>query len=248
VLVAAEAHYAAALQAALAGVQIVVGAAPTLPVGASVQVHATRLILAPPSADLGDERGAARHFAVHVWPADGVTRSFILPPGDDEVAEVEAPPGYPRRRGDDYRVDAGALQFTRPPAAAQAGVRALLLGTPARGFVERRPCELLLTISARASNGLDALADAVLAAVLIACVDLPELSASTGAVVRARLRRPVAAVLGATRRTEPLGDAVRARFDLELSLRGEAELHVALGAPDPVDRIKSVEPGAIDVG
>jgi hypothetical protein len=248
VLVAAEAHYAAALADALPDAQILVGAAPAVPVGASVQVHATRMILAAPSDDLGDERGPARHFAVHVWPADGATKKFILPDGDDEVAEVEAPPGHPRRRGDDYRVDAGALQFTRAPAAAQAGVRALLLGTPARGFVERRRCELLLVITARAPSGLDGLGEAALAAVLRACVDLPELAASTGAVVRARLRRPVAALLGVTRRTEPVGDAVRACYALELSLRGEAELHVALGAPDPVDRIKSVEPGAIDVG
>lgn len=247
-LVAAEAHYAAALQAALPDAQILVGAAPLVPVAASVQVHATRMSLAPPSDDMGDERGAARHFAVHVWPADGVARDFILPPGDAEVADVEAPPGYPRRRGDDYRVEAGAVRFARAPAAGQAGVRALLLGTPARGFVERRRCELLVTITARAPSGLDALGEAALAAVLTACVDVPDLGASTGAVVRARLRRPVAALLGVTRRVETIGDVARARCDIELLLRGEAELHVALGVPDPVDRIKSVEPGVIDVG
>ena len=35
---------------------------------------------------------------------------------------------------------------------------------------------------------------------------------------------------------------------LVLLLGGEVELHVAIGVPDPVDRIKSVLPGVVDVG
>ena len=127
-LAAAEAHYAAALQAALApGAAILFGPAPSVPVGASVQVLAEQLRLAQPSQDLGDERGAARHFTAQSWQGDGVTTSFPLPPGALEVAEVEAPPGFPRARGDDYRVDAGTLRFSRPPAMG-IGVRALQLG------------------------------------------------------------------------------------------------------------------------
>jgi hypothetical protein len=251
-LAAAEAHYAAVLSAALApGAQVLVGPAPAIPSGPSVQVHAGALRLAPASPDLSDERGAARHFVLHTWASDGVLTDFGLPPGAGEVAEVEAPPGRARVRGDDYRVDAGTLRFSRAPAAGDPGVRVLLLGDPARGFVERRACEL--TISLRARGGpdlaaLDALAEAALAAALRACVDLPELSAAAQPGVRARLRRPVAALLGVTRRIEVVGQIERLCCEIELLLRGEAELQVALGVPDPVDRIKSVEPGVIDVG
>ncbi|MBK9753604.1 MAG: hypothetical protein IPO88_08865 [Nannocystis sp.] len=247
-LAAAEAHYAAALQAALApGAAILSGPAPTIPAGASVQVLAEQLRLAPPSQDLGDERGAARHFTAQSWQGDGVTTSFPLPPGALEVAEVEAPPGFPRARGDDYRVDAGTLRFSRPPAMG-IGVRALLLGAPARGFVERRRGELTLRLRARAATGLDELAEAALAAALTACVDLPDLVAAATAGVRARLCRPVAFLVAVTRQRERVGEAERACVELEFLLRGEALLHVALGVPDPVDRIKSVEPGVVDVG
>lgn len=247
-LAAAESHYAAALQAALSpGAVILSGPAPTIPAGASVQVLAGSLRLAPPKEDSGDERSAARHFSVHSWPADGVLTSFPLPPGALELAEVEAPPGRVRVRGDDYRVDAGDLRFARPPAAATE-VRAALLGDPARGFLERRRGELGLRLLCRASAGLDALAEATLAAALLACVDLPDLTAAPSPGVRARLRRPVASLLAITRRSERVGDVDRAVCELEFLLRGEVELHVAIGVPDPVDRIKSVEPGVVDVG
>ena len=251
-LAAAQSHYAAALQAALApGATILSGPAPTIPAGASVQVLASSLRLLPPSDD-NDERGAARHFSVHTWPADGVATSFALPPAPPDapalaVAEVEAPPGHPRARGDDYRVDADTLRFARPPAAATL-VRAVLLGAAARGFLERRRGELTLRLRARASTGLDALADQTLAAALLASVDLPDLAAAASPGVRARLRRPLASLLTITRLGERVGDVERACVELEFLLRGEVELHVAIGVPDPVDRIKSVLPGVVDVG
>ena len=251
-LAAAQSHYAAALQAALApGATIVSGPAPTIPAGASVQVLASSLRLLPPTDD-GDERGAARHFSVHTWPADGVATSFALPPAPPDapalaVAEVEAPPGHPRARGDDYRVDADTLRFARPPAAATL-VRAVLLGAAARGFLERRRGELTLRLRARAAVDLDALAEATLAAALLASVDLPDLACAASPGVRARLRRPVASLLAITHQVERVGEVDRPCCELELLLRGEVELHVALGVPDPVDRIKSVEPGVVDVG
>ena len=251
-LAAAQSHYAVALQAALApGATILSGPAPTIPAGASVQVLASSLRLAPPGDD-NDERGAARHFSVHTWPADGVATSFALPPAPPDapalaVAEVEAPPGHPRVRGDDYRVDADTLRFARPPAAATL-VRAVLLGAAARGFLERRRGELTLRLRARAAADLDALADAALAAALLASVDLPDLACAASPGVRARLRRPLASLLAITQQLERIGEVERPCCELELLLRGEVELHVALGVPDPVDRIKSVEPGVVDVG
>lgn len=240
-LASAELHFAAALRALLApGIAVSTGPAPPVSLATSVQVSANRLSLATPSEDLGDERGSAREFSLHAWPGDGRTAVFRLPPGDAEVAEVEAPPGRPRRRGDDYFIEAGALRFVRPPAAP--GVRALLLGPPARGFVERRRGELTLILSVRAADRLDDLVAAALAAALRACVDLPALEASPADGVRLRLRRPVAALVGVSRGTERVGDGVRAGCDIELVVRGELELTVAAGLPEPVDRIARVDP------
>jgi hypothetical protein len=244
VLVAVETHFSTALTLALPGVQVLVGPAILVPAAASLQVLASRLSFAPTDPRADDERGASRLFTLHTWPADGINRQFTLPPGDLEVAEVESPPGFPRMRGDDYRIAAGKLVFQRPPTT---GVRALLLGAPARGFIERRPCELSLLLCARDPVDLDALATAALAAALRTCVDLPVLEAAPAAGVRMRLRRPVATLIGIERSAEPNGQSERARCDIKLLLRGEAELTVAVGVPDPVDRIAQALPGNIDV-
>jgi len=248
VLVSVESHFAAALRALLApGVHVITGPAPPVAVTASVQVTARRLGLAPASEDLGDERGGARHFTLQTWPCDGHSTVFALPPGDAEIAEVEAPPGRARHRGDDFFIEAGALRFVHPPAAGPAGVRALLLGAPARGFVERRRGELSLVLSVRAADGIDGIDElvaAALAAALRACVDLPAFEAAPTEGVRVRLRRPVAALVGVTRAS----DGMRAGCDIELVVRGELELTVAAGVPDPVARIATVAPGVLDLG
>jgi hypothetical protein len=242
VLASAEHHFAAALRAMLApGILVSTGPAAPVTLATSVQVAATRLGLAPPSEDLGDERGAARQFTLHTWPADGQATVFHLPPGDLEVAEVEAPPGSVRRRSDDYFLADGALRFVRPPAGPS--VRALLLGPAARGFVERRRSELTVLLTVRAADHLDELVAAALAAALRACVDLPALEASPAEGVRLRLRRPVAALVGVSRGTERLGDSTRSICGIELLVRGELELTVTAGLPGLVDRIARVEPG-----
>lgn len=238
-LAAVENHFVAALRPALLRTaQVSAGPADPKAHGATVEVWAERLTLADASEDLGDERGAARYFLLHTWPGDGKTAVFRLPGGDFELAEVEAPPGRPRSRGDDYVVEGGVIRFLRPPAASD--VRALLLERPARGFIERRRGALTVVLSLRAATGLEGLVDAALAAALRACVDLPAIEAEPASGVRVRLRRPVAALVGVARR-ERAGDSARERCDIELLVRGELEMTVVVGKPEPEDRIARVE-------
>jgi hypothetical protein len=251
VLAAVEAHFAAALKADLGqATPVLTGPLADLPTGSSVHVSAGRLALAVPPSDLVADRNSARLFTAHTWPSDGQQTGFPLPPGAGELAEVEAPPGRPRRRGDDFRVDAGALNFYRPPAAGQPGVKAMFLGQRAAGYHERRAGELALLITARAAAvaDLDALAAAALAAALKASVAPPTFEAPPVAGVRVRLLRAAAALSAVVRRTEARGDVALPRCDLEFVLRGEAELLIALGAPEPESIIAAVEPGAIDIG
>lgn len=250
-LPAVEAHFAAALQADLGqATPVVTGPLAAFPAGSSVHVAAGRLALAVPSPDLREGRGAARLSTAHTWTSDGQQTAFALPAGAGELAEVEAPPGRPRVRGDDYRVEAGALRFYRPPAAGQPGVKAMFNGQPAVGYQERRAGELPLVVSVRAATvaDLDPLVAAALAAALKATVAPPTFAAAPTAGVRLRLLRAAAALVGVHRRTEERDGAVKPRCDLEFVLRGEAELLIALGAPEPESIIAAVEPGAIDIG
>lgn len=238
-LAAVENYFVAVLRPALLRTaQVSAGPADPKARGATVEVCAERLTLAAASADLGDERGAARYFLLHTWPGDGKTVVFRLPGGEFEVAEVEAPPGRPRSRGDDYVVEGGAVRFLRPPAAD--GVRALLLERPARGFLERRRGEVALVLVVRTASNLDAVVEVVLASALRACVDLPALEADPPSGARVRLRRPVAALVGLTR-GDRAGDPTRTRCDIELLVRGELELTVVAGKPEPEDRIARVD-------
>lgn len=250
-LAALEAHFAAALQAALApAVQVVRGPAAAIPAGASVHVLAGRLALVLPTDDLARGRSGARRFVFRTWDSDGLARDFPLPPDAEELAEVEAPPGRLRARGDDFQRAPEGLRFYRAPAPGSPGVRAMLFGSPTQGFVERRACEAQLVLSARADTvpALDGLVAGALAAALTACVAPPILEDPPAAGVRTRLLRPIAALAGVTRRAEARGQVELPRADLEFALRGEVELIVALGAPEPTGIIKSVEPGEIDVG
>lgn len=250
-IAAVEAHFAAALKADLGqATPVLTGPVAAFPAGSSVHVAAGRLALAVPPSDLLDGRNGARLFSAHSWASDGQTSSFPLPDGAGELAEVEAPPGRPRRRGDDYRVDGGALEFYRPPAAGQPGVVAMFLGQRAAGYHERRAAELTLAITARAATveELDALLAAALAAALKASVAPPTFEGPPVAGVRVRLLRAAAALAALHRHSEQRGDAELPRADLEFVLRGEAELLIALGAPEPVSVIAAVEPGAIDIG
>lgn len=250
-LAAVEAHYANALAAALGqATPVLRGPAPAVPAGASAQVLAGELALVVPADDLTRDRNAARLFTSHAWDADGAATEFPLPQGSGELAEVEAPPGRPRRRGDDVRVEAAALRFYRPPAAGQPGVRAMFLGTRAEGFFERRPGELRLVIAVRADTaaGLDAALATALAAALRASAALPTFEGPPAPGVRARLLRAAAALAGVTRRAERRGQVDLPYGELALVVRGEVELLVALGAPEPQSVITAVEPGTIDVG
>ena len=173
-------------------------------------------------------------FKLKQWEDDGAT--FALPPGGGQLVEVESPPGRPLRRDDDYIVDGEVLRLLHPTTAT---VRALLVGPPARGFIERRPCALTLILSVRAKKRLDRLMESALAAALRASVDLPDLGGSVRLNARVRLRRPTAALVGITR-AEDAG-VRRPRCDIELLVRGELEMTVATGEADPAARIASVE-------
>jgi len=202
---------------------------------ASVLICADRLTLATASEDLSDERSAARMFTLSTWPGDGQTSVFPLPPGDTDVAEVEAPAGSPLRRDDDYIVDERELRLLRAPVHE---VRALLLGPPARGFVERRPAQMSLVLSVRASENLDQTVEHALAAAYRACVDMPALEGLLHDGVRVRLCRPVATLTGIS-----YGDAAadRSHCDIEFVVRGELEVTVTAGERQAVDLIEGVD-------
>lgn len=237
-LAAAEAHYAAALQAALApGATILLGPAPSVPAGASVQVLAEQLRLAPPSQD-GDDRGAARHFTTQSWQGDGVTTSFALPPGALEVAEESRPRPA-------SRASAATTTASTPARSASRGLRPWA-STCAPCCSAPRPAA---SSSVGAASSRCACGPAPRPASTSSprrrwpprsrpastCPTSPR-PRTTG--VRARLGRPIAFLVAVTRQRERVGDGERACVEIEFLLRGEVLLHVALGVPDPVDRIR----------
>jgi hypothetical protein len=182
---------------------------------------------------------------VHRWDADGQARDFVLPQGEPgEVLEVESPPGHPRRREDDYRVEGGTVRFYRAPAAGQGAVVATLRTGPAEGFHERRPCHGRLTLAAWAAElpRADELLERALAAVLVACVDLGTLEARhlEASGVRMRLLAPVLALEAVERTRVEASRRLAPKAEARLRLRGQLELTVAVGAEQPRSRIQSL--------
>lgn len=178
------------------------------------------------------------------WSADGTTRDFTLPADvTGEFLEVEAPPGHPLRRGEDYEVNGPTLRFYRAPAAGEQAVVATLRTGPAEGFHERRPCRLRLGVTAWAADypRADELLEKALSVVLARCSDVGTLEAANlGAGVRMRLVRPSVLLESLERARVQVGNRYAPKSTALLRLQGELELTVALGTPPPESRIEEI--------
>jgi len=173
----------------------------------------------------------------------------------ERILEIESAPGRLARRGDDYTLtvhkpteeEKGTgiemLTFYRPPA----GDFKLLLKVdpPTRGYQQRSPCRARLEISAWAAQ--ISLADELLtpavatALAMLADIDRFNLAGCADPGFTLRLLNP-RTDLGVLERAEIAGDQRLCRSTARLSLRGEWELTVALGAVPAEDRINRVIP------
>lgn len=213
----------------------------------SLVIHARKLsVLDPPPDDSRD--GEAFLFETITWAANGVTTNFTLPALQGTTYEVEAPPGQPVTRGDDYLVDGSVIRFYRPPAAANPGVLARVRTAAAHGYVRRRPCAITLEIT---SYGVDmALADEAFAIALqVALAQLtrvPRLAmpVAAGATVLLRVLEPRTTLVSIERTLLATKPRVVAGV---LRVEGELDAIVASGAPAPVSIIESIA-GEAQVG
>lgn len=240
-LYALENLLAAALRSALPGeVKVATGPSDEVPPQGEerVEVGASRLEVTLAGEDPLTVREAAFLFHVQRWSADGTTRDFTLPADvRGELTEVEAPAGHPMQRGQDYLVDGTTLRFYRPPAAGTDAVVATLRTGAARGFHERRPCLLRLSLRAWAADlaRADELLDRALAVVLTRGADLGTLEAAhLGGGVRMRLQRAAMLLENFERGRVQAGSRQAPRSTALLRVQGELELMVAQG-PAPAD-------------
>lgn len=247
-LVALENHLVAALGAtALEGVTVIGG--PWLPIGGGVVVvHARSLSLAPPGEEPPTD-DAAHELEVVGWESDGTTLDFEVPEQNlGELVEVEAPPHFTAARGDAYYFENRTIRFYRAPAAAKLGVLARLRGSATQGYKRRTPCRIELAISAWASEGAsaDQWLDLALQTALATLISLPNLEAGNfiGIPVWMRVLKARAWLLDIERRV----DASTALFETRarLELRGELDLLVAQGPPEPVGIIEGIA-GAMQI-
>lgn len=211
-------------------------------------VHARRLRPTPPAPTAEDD-GPAFLWREQTWPTDGVTDAFELPDKTEgQIYEVEAPPGLPAVRGDDFLVESRTIRFYRAPATGTPGVLARLRTADAHGYARRQLCIIELDVSAYA-DGLDH-ADPMLATaaqvVLAALTRTPRLvlPSVTGVDVLVRLLEPRTTLTEIERTiVEPAG-AFRASVRLELT--GRLDLLVAQGDPAPTSVIEQLE-GQLEV-
>ena len=173
---------------------------------------------------------------------DSAGRTFALPADEfddrtDQIAELAAQ-GRQLRVGEDYVVDGRAVHCLRDPGG---NLDLRILGSPARGYVERSAADLELALlgwgppdgsSDQQMAGADALLTHGVAVALreFAGRDVLDLAIDGEADFELRLLRPRAR-LGSVARLAPPGDAPYAEAVIALS--GELELTVAHGVPEP---------------
>jgi len=246
-LSAVETFFRAAIEPALpAGVTLRAGPSigPSTGVTRLVEVSAERLLpMAFESNDFTAARGPAYVSQIHRFTGDGVTSDFLLPPGvDGTIVEVETPPGRMLRREDAYTIDDRTIRFYKPPAAE---VVVTLRGSRAKGFVEKRFADVQWKLRAFSDtpSDADALHSTAMVAVLAASVDLGHIEGTMppNSVVRMRLKQPAMAIVETQRTRIVVDDEQFFCSNTEFLLRGELELTVAIGVPEPTSLIEHVQ-------
>lgn len=240
---ALERHLQPLVEAALpGGTTIVTG--PYQPAGSgAVVLHAHALQVAPPPAEADDDEPG--HLVEHVtWPADGQIRDFALPQAvTGELVEVESPPGFLVKSGDAYYLEGRTIRFYRAPAAADPAVRARIRGAEAAGYSRRQRCTMSLDVAVWATtmSSADDRLGVVLQTVLSALIAVPILETDPlqGAGVSLRMLSP-RVWLTSMRRAAHAEPPALFHAHAEIQLRGELDLMVAHGAPEPVGIIEQV--------
>jgi len=241
-----EAH----LVAALAGlhppaVAVVAGPWPGPESGEAIAIHAASL--AVPYGD-GEDRDATRGptytDAVHTFAADGTATRFALPDElEGAIAAVESPAGHPLRAGDDYVVEGRAIHLLDTPPAGRAVV-AILAGERADGFVDRRPAEARVLVTAWAATAVraDAILDRSLGAVFPAVLDLGDIGGRRLAAspTTLRLHAPQAYLAGIARAVNAVGDRRFVTAAADVTVRGQLELAVTRTSTRPVRTIDQI--------
>ncbi|WP_141323106.1 hypothetical protein [Myxococcus sp. AB025B] len=243
-LLAIESYFHDVLRAAMPeSVEVSAGPSkgPSTDIDAGVEVIATRMRLALPEGDDLTSLRQPSYFAqVFRWAGDGIRKDFALPANAaGQVVEVESPPGRPLRRGDDYVVEESMLRLYRAPATASEAVVAYLRGSRAAGFLERRRCEVRLSILVWVKTAVgDAapLMSRALAATLAASADMGNLEdentdAETSGV-RLRLLQPQATLVDVQRTLELQDATAYFRAQANFLVCGELEQLVSLGTPE----------------
>lgn len=138
------------------------------------------------------------------------------------------------------------LEFRRAPIGPFTVVSRS--GTPTAGYQERSPCRVAIEINAWAERASDAdeLMTPALAAALAAFLDIDrldlvrvELAQPAGTVFSVRLLEPRIELKTVERASLP-GESHLVRSTAILSLSGESEVTLMLGAAPPPDKIKEV--------
>lgn len=230
-----------------AGTEVVAGQAVPAFTGAKarVSVAATPLVRRVPEG--ADEPAEARDPAFYteryIVAAKAATpRDVTLPAGaTGQVAEVQHPPGRLLRPGDGYAAEGRTVHFYRAP---QGNVTVQTRGDRVRGYAEKHPCrvEVNLTCWAKIGSAADTLISSALAAVLARIAELDVIDLANGERgLSLRILKPIARMSSLERAAEFVGKDTWTRCSAGLTLCGELELVVALGAPEPAGIIERIE-------
>ncbi|MBE0623157.1 MAG: hypothetical protein IH605_21420 [Burkholderiales bacterium] len=237
----------ALVEALPAGTDVFAGQAVPALTGAKprVSVAATPLVRRVPegadeSADARDPAFFTQRYTVAAKAA--APRNVTLPASaSGQVAEVQYPPGRLLRPGDGYATEGRTVRFYRAP---QGNVTVQTRGDRVRGYAEKHPCqvEIKLTCWAKVDGVSDTLTSAALAAVLarFAELDVIDLASGDGGLSM-RILKPIARISSLERAAEAVGKDTWTRCSIQLTLCGELELVMALGAPEPEGIIERIE-------
>ncbi len=167
-----------------------------------------------------------------VMNTTGRKRNYDVPcERDEEILEVESPPGTPLSSGNDYFIDDDKIRFYERPLKADLGLLVIVKGPDTEGYKEKRPCKVTinLVIDTALQETADQLFSRVLNLIMVKLAGMINIHPDEPSdIVTKRILNSVSVLESVTRKAVEKNNSSSYQIKAEIKLLGDFEIIVAV--------------------
>ncbi|MCP3923906.1 MAG: hypothetical protein GY714_15110 [Desulfobacterales bacterium] len=191
------------------------------------------------------EREQANLCEILSFDTTGNKKNFKLPAEiKGDVSEVETPPGYTVKQGDDYFIEDNTLKFYHAPKEGKKGLIVFFKGEKAKGYLENSPYKIniILDVSAKELGIADIIFSKSINTLMASFIDMGTIRSTedeTG--VSFRILKPATHLKSIERKSEGIKKSAIYRITSDIVLLCQLETSIALGKELPESIIEEIQ-------